>query len=278
MYQFKIIFHLNKLLNFIFIFIKYDFSFDNYFLGIINDNIIAPTPTFTSVAVTSDKSILSYADSESAVLTAQLMNGDVSASVGGETVDFYKYVDGTNDVLLRSDVTDSNGKASYSYASTGVGDVGLYAKVRSLVSKTYAVEDCVYYNSGTITGIQTLNIPNIPTNFKATYKLKKTGNDAVCWLNVGNDANNCFFFGQLGGDTLGIFKKVNGTNTSLKHEAGLVQQNVEYLMDFTYNNGSLTLIGCGRTLTASYTETNRSFVSTNVGANNSMKELKIKPL
>ena len=100
---------------------------------------------FTSVTVTSDKSILSYADSESAVLTAQLMNGDVSASVSGETVDFYKYVDGTNDVLLGSDVTDSNGEASYSYASTGVGDVGLYAKVRSLVSKRYDIEDCRNY-------------------------------------------------------------------------------------------------------------------------------------
>lgn len=100
---------------------------------------------FTSVTVSSDKSILSYADSESAVLTAQLMNGDVSASVSGETVDFYKYVDGTNDVLLGSDVTDSNGEASYSYASTGVGDVGLYAKVRSLVSETYTIEDYIDY-------------------------------------------------------------------------------------------------------------------------------------
>lgn len=147
------------------------------------------------------------------------------------------------------------------------------------LTKTYAIEDCTYYNSGTITGSQTLNIPNIPTNFKATYKLKRTStSDALSWLNIGTDANNCFFFGQVGGDTIGIFKRVNGTNTSLKYEGGVVQQNVEYLMDFTYNNGALTLIGCGRTLTASYTETNRSFVSTNVGVNNYMKELKIKPL
>ena len=123
-----------------------------------------------------------------------------------------------------------------------------------------------------------MNISNIPTNFKATYKLKKTGNEALCWLNVGNDANNCFFFGQVGGDTIGIFKRVNGTNTALKYEGGVVQQGVEYLMEFTYNNGALTLIGCGQTLTASYTETNRGFVSTNISVNNSMKELKIKPL
>ena len=147
------------------------------------------------------------------------------------------------------------------------------------LTKTYEVEDCVYYNSGTITGSQTLNIPNIPTNFKATYKMKATStNDALSWLNVGNDANNCFFFGQIGSDAIGIFKRVNGTNASLNHKYSVVQQNVEYLMEFTYNNGALTLIGCGQTLTGSFTETNRSFVSTNIGANNSMKELKIKPL
>ena len=104
---------------------------------------------FTSVTVTSDKSILSYTDSESATLTAQLMNGDASASISGVTVQFYKYVDGTNDVLLGSGVTDSNGEATYSYSSQGVGDVGLYAKVRSLVSKIYELQDCLRYDLAT---------------------------------------------------------------------------------------------------------------------------------
>ena len=94
-----------------------------------------------TISLTSDNDILSYTDGDSATLTATVLEG--GSGVSGETVNFYKYVDGTNDVLLGSDVTDSNGEASYSYASTGVGDVGLYAKVRSLVSKTYDVEDCI---------------------------------------------------------------------------------------------------------------------------------------
>ena len=96
-----------------------------------------------TISLTSDNDILSYTDGDSATLTATVLEG--GSGVSGETVNFYKYVDGTNDVLLGSDVTDSNGEASYSYASTGVGDVGLYAKVRSLVSKTYTIEDCIDY-------------------------------------------------------------------------------------------------------------------------------------
>jgi hypothetical protein len=226
-----------------------------------------------TLTLTSDKDILSYADSESATLTATLLEDGVGVS--GATVEFFN-----GSTSLGTAQTDSNGVAVKTYTSTGAGDVSLKAEADNgmLVSKTYGIEDCTYYNSGTITGSQTLNIPNIPTNFKATYKLKKTGNDAVCWLNVGNDANNSFFFGQIGSDAIGIFKRVNGTNASLNHKYSVVQQNVEYLMEFTYNNGALTLIGCGQTLTGSFTETNRSFVSTNIGADNSMKELKIKPL
>ena len=228
------------------------------------------TPVPASITLSTDKPIMMTG--ETATITATVLDGDGNPCEG-ETVSF-EVVDGED---LGTATTDSSGECSVYYLGKGTGD--LYVKgICGIIFTEIYVQDCTYYNGGTITGSQTLNIPNLPVNFKATYKLKKTGNDALSWLNVGNDANNCFFFGQIGSDAIGIFKIVNGTNTALKYEGGLVQQGVEYLMEFTYNNGSLTLIGCGRTLTASYTETNRGFVSTNISVNNSMKELKIKPL
>ena len=98
-----------------------------------------------TISLTSDNDILSYTDGDSATLTATVLEG--GSGVSGETVNFYKYVDGTNDVLLGSDVTDANGEATYTYSSQGVGDIQVYAKVRTLVSKTYSLEDCIFYDS-----------------------------------------------------------------------------------------------------------------------------------
>ena len=232
----------------------------------------APVPVPTRLDVNFDKTILSYADGDSAYVVVGVYDqyGDampnqiVSVSINeGAPFDLE---------------TDEYGQGYFSYVSQGAGDVVFTVECGNL-QETYEIEDCTYYNSGTITGSQTLNIPNIPVNFKATVTIKRTAQtDALSWLNIGTDANNCFFFGQVGVDSVGIFKKVNGTNTVLQAEYGVIQINNDYPMEFTYNDGTLTLKVGGKTLNGSFTETNRNYVSTNIGANNSMKELKIKPL
>lgn len=100
-------------------------------------------------SLSSDTNVLSYADSSSAVLTTTVL--EAGSALTGETVKFYKYVDGTNDVLLGSDVTDSNGEATYTYASAGIGDLEVYAKVRGLKSESCSIEDCTYWNSAEVT-------------------------------------------------------------------------------------------------------------------------------
>ena len=50
-----------------------------------------PVPSFDGISLTGDKSILSAADSEYVTLSAQLMDGQSSAAVSGETVSFKVY-------------------------------------------------------------------------------------------------------------------------------------------------------------------------------------------
>ena len=101
-------------------------------------NVLVPG----SVDLISDKSILSYADSDSCTLTATVYDDSPSAlPMEGVTVTFKK---GT--VTLGTDTTDANGEATYTYSSAGVGDVSFTAEVGSLVSETYSVQDCRFYD------------------------------------------------------------------------------------------------------------------------------------
>ena len=101
-------------------------------------------PSYDGVVVSSDKDILSYYDSDSCTLSAQLMDGSSTASVSGVTVEFFN-----GSTSLGTAQTDSNGVATKTYQSTGVGDVELSASVGSLSSDTYELEDCLDYQAMT---------------------------------------------------------------------------------------------------------------------------------
>ena len=122
-----------------------------------------------------------------------------------------------------------------------------------------------------------MNIPNIPLNYKCTYKTQYNGSNRAAWICIGKDANNHLFFGQVGSTALGIFRKVNGTNTGMATQ-NVLTQSVEYLHTFQYESGALSLNVNNTTLTANYTLTERDYVYLNVDSNNHIKELKIKPL
>lgn len=87
--------------------------------------------------LTSNKNILSYADSDSAILTATLS----SSQPTGRTINIYN--DDT-DILLGSMTDNNDGTYTYTYHSAGVGDLTLRAEVSgSLLTKTFVVEDCL---------------------------------------------------------------------------------------------------------------------------------------
>ena len=94
-----------------------------------------------TLTLTSDKDILSYADSESATLTATLLEDGVGVS--GATVEFFN-----GSTSLGTAQTDSNGVATKTYTSTGAGDVSLKAEADNgmLVSKTFSIRDGIFYD------------------------------------------------------------------------------------------------------------------------------------
>lgn len=102
-----------------------------------------PTPTPASITLSADKSVLSYADTESAVLSATVKDAS-SQVMSGVTVEFWN-----GSTSMGTATTNSSGVATKTYSSAGVGDVSFTASVGSLVSETYAVEDCIFYDSCT---------------------------------------------------------------------------------------------------------------------------------
>ena len=99
-----------------------------------------------SLTVTSNKSILSYADHESATLSATLSAGDKA----GKTISF-DLVDsqGTFISNIGTGTTDSGGYATCdtAYASTGAGDIYIQASYGIFLSETYSIEDIYYYDA-----------------------------------------------------------------------------------------------------------------------------------
>ena len=101
-----------------------------------------------SISLVSDKSILSYADGDSATLTATLSASDVS----GKTVTFeVRKVADDSLVETLSDDTDGSGIASVSYLGKHAGNLYIKASVNSVIQSVIYVTDLYYYNDGTKT-------------------------------------------------------------------------------------------------------------------------------
>ena len=110
------------------------------------DDIVpdVPVPSYDGVSLTSDKSILSYADGDTCTLTAQLTDDGSPASVEGVTVEFFN-----GSTSLGTADTNSSGIATKTYTSAGVGDMTLTAGVDSIISSEIYVEDCIRSDGAT---------------------------------------------------------------------------------------------------------------------------------
>lgn len=120
------------------------------------------------LTITSTKSILSYADSESATITATLTNNNVAVS--GETLT-YTIKHNNTTIDTGSDTTDSNGQITFTYASAGVGDVTVEVDYGILLQETFVVHDYLYVPKldGTETIHNVVGSPTISNNeFTAT--------------------------------------------------------------------------------------------------------------
>lgn len=124
------------------------FSVHSVFSGTENfDECVSSSVSVTvdfDLSVSADKDILSYADGDSAVITAVVSDG--SGGVSGESLSYSIMHDSTV-IDSGSVVTDSNGEASITYTATRIGDVSVTFSLRSLLQKTYELEDLLKYDT-----------------------------------------------------------------------------------------------------------------------------------
>ena len=110
---------------------------------VTSDNVVLyniKSYEYNAISLSSDKNILSYADNESCTLTAQLTKNGSPSLIEGETVSFYNGA-----TLLGTDDTDSNGIATLTYTSAGVGDMSITASVDGIIiSETFSIRDFTY--------------------------------------------------------------------------------------------------------------------------------------
>ena len=141
-----------------------------------------------TIVLITNKSILSYYDSETATLTATYSKG------AGYSLEVYNAVTGTK----IGDMTDNNdGTYTYTYSSAGTGDISMTATAGTTESNSILIEDCTYYNPTQYsTSNQTLNVP-LPTHFTLEYLIKQTNTNAsVPYLDIGDSSNNRILVGQ----------------------------------------------------------------------------------
>ena len=93
-----------------------------------------------AILLTTDKNILSYADSETATLTA------VHSMGSGKSLAVYNAVSGAK----IGDMTDNqDGTYSYTYSSTGTGDISMTCATLTGESNSITIEDCIDYDDTT---------------------------------------------------------------------------------------------------------------------------------
>ena len=144
--------------------------------------------------LTCDNPILSFNDGDACTLSGVLtFNGVV---VPDEPIDYNIMHDGT--VLDSGSLTtDDNGEINLNYIAAGVGDVDVVFSLRSLLQKTFVIEDLYHYDTTIYsTSSVTLNVP-LPSTFELEYVIKQTNSNAgVPYLDIGDSSNNRMLVGQ----------------------------------------------------------------------------------
>ena len=157
--------------------------------------------SFDEIQLSSNKSILSYYDSESATLTAQLyLNGNPIA-VENVTVTFKR-----GSTTLGTANTDSTGLATYTYNSTGAGDITITSQAEDITDTT-TIEDCKYYADTTKVNSWSTSTGSNFTDYNSTY----TMNDGEIAYFKLNTLPNYFRLGLVDGNSHFQLYKTSGT-------------------------------------------------------------------
>ena len=150
-------------------------------------------PEVTSLLLTSDKDTLSYYNSDSATLTATVLD-QYGLPMEDEEVVFM-----IGDTVLDTVATDSTGKASYTYSSAGTGEVTFTAECET-IDDTYTIMD-YWYNGSTEYSSETSLDITLPSAFKLSFAFKPTdrttsGGGNSTYLRMGSSSTTGIWVGQ----------------------------------------------------------------------------------
>ena len=227
---------------------------------------------YDGISLTGDKSILSAADSEYVTLTAQLMNGQSSAAVSGETVSFKVYK-ASDDTLIDTltDDTDSSGVATVSYYGQGTGDLYIKSSVDSIISSEIYVEDCLIARAS-VSNSDTFDV-SLPNHFTfASMITRESSSNSYCYPVLTN-----YQFGVLR-EKGSLSIRVGTGSPFADNNTSIVPLNTPTLMTYEYNNGVHTLTANNVTVTGTEnTYSIGSFLRMNI-QRYTVTDLKIKTL
>lgn len=253
-----------------------------------------------SIEKSAGKQILSYADSgatpetEYCTVRTQLKSGSSSVNISGVPVVFGAY---QNDVLVTGSEqtvnTDANGQATYTYVSAGRGDVVVKAVPdnRTLLTKTYSIEDCYkYYTTEQSKGyiiatpvFQDFDWDNT-NNWQVEYDMKTTAVSTRLQIQNNRNAYSYFGIGSNGAGTTRIFIGDGSSGEISGHTYSSFSNNVYHSIKYVKNGNAISYYLDGSKL-EDFTSNWLSNCSTMTLAWNNwgsgttyVKNIKIKPL
>ena len=271
--------------------LKFEFAGDSYYSTTYQE--VAVTVNAATLVLTSDKSVLSYADSDSCVLTATY----TGSTVAGHTVKLY---DASDDSLVATMVDNGDGTYSTTYVSQGVGDIGFYAVSGNFVSETYAIHDYLWVPKldGTETIHQVQNTTTISNgemyggsgyigafdntgNWEITMQCKWSSSSCGVWLiksdESSRDSNDVLLLRGT------VYRHANGSGEGSATSFGAdCNTNTYYTVKYTKNGNNLTIErnGVSKTVTWSLLNT-LSTLAIGVdawGGTSYIKDIVVKPL
>lgn len=208
--------------------------------GVVSNVASVNVVSFDAITLTSDKTILSYSDDESATLTAQLMNSGSISGIEGVSVDFNIYDE--NNVLLDTLTasTDGTGLATVSYHSQATGNIYIKATTSNIFSNNIQIEDLEYYNPNTYSTsnleIDLSNEFTLPQNFEMKFTVIYYGEKKNTGIYFGSSINNRCNIGINGSPNDNGITFYTGSweihNSQLK-----LPTNIEVEIKYTYING-----------------------------------------
>lgn len=144
-------------------------------------------------------------------------------------------------------------------------------------SETYSIEDCRYYSTTSYNTNTNLNISLTGlTDFEVDFKLTKSANGAIAYLQLGENNNNKYLMGLVGSQYYDLRVYNNGSIVWNNAKSSL--PNGTYDTVFTMENGVITWKCNNKTITTSDSSVTIDSIFNVTCSSGSISNIKVKPL